>query len=185
MSDSWQNVCCVFNVTENLKPLLRDIISKMIISNDDEARNMETLLKKQKSEYIGKLKKCKVRFGMGEIGEEIYEMTNKDLQEKLDNIERGLAECRKKLSSLDSEVDDILAMCCKLDSLWRDASLETCQKLQNLLFPNGILWDKEKDDYRTFDENEALSIITRLSVNYKNKKEDNSLELSSFVQSCA
>ena len=174
-----------FNVAECLKPLLRDIISKMIISNDDEARSMETLLKKQKSEYIGKLKKCKVRFGMGEIDEEIYEMTNKDLQEKLDNIERGLAECRKNLSNLDGEVDDILAMCCKLDSLWRDGSLETCQKLQNLLFPNGILWDKEKDNYRTFDENEALSIIARLSVNYKNKKEENSLELSSFVSSCA
>ena len=69
-------------------------------------------------------------------------------------------------------------------SLWRDGSLETCQKLQNLLFPNGILWDKEKDNYRTFDENEALSIIARLSVNYKNKKEENSLELSSFVSSC-
>ncbi len=75
-------------------------------------------------------------------------------------------------------------MCCKLDSLWRDASLETCQKLQNLLFPNGVLWDKDKDNYRTFDENEALSIIARLSVNYKNKKEENSLENSSFVQSC-
>ena len=65
-----------FNVTESLKPLLRDIISKMIVANDDEARNIETLLKKQKSEYLGKLKKCKVRFGMGEIDEEIYEMTN-------------------------------------------------------------------------------------------------------------
>lgn len=126
-----------------------------------------------------------LRFGMGEIDEEIYEMTNKDLQEKLDNIERGLAECRKNLSNLDSEVDDILAMCCNLDSLWRGASLETCQKLQNLLFPNGILWDKGKDNYRTYDENEALSIIVRFSVNYKNKKEENSYENSSFVPLCA
>jgi hypothetical protein len=149
------------------------------------ARYMEALLMKQKNEYLGKLKKCKVRFGMGEIDEEIYEMTNKDLQEKLDNIERGLAECRKNLSNLDSEVDDILAMCCNLDSLWRGASLETCQKLQNLLFPNGILWDKEKDNYRTYDENEALSIIVRLSVNCQNKKEENSLENSSFVPLCA
>ena len=39
--------------------------------------------------------------------------------------------------------------------------------------------------YRTIDENEALSIIARLSVNYKNKKEENSSENSSFVQSCA
>ena len=53
-----------------------------------------------------------------------------------------------------------------------------------MLFPNGILWDKEKDNYLTFDENEGLSIIARLSVNYKNKKEENSLENSSFVSSC-
>ncbi len=185
MHERYERLLRFFNVTESLKPLLRDIISKMIIANGDEARNMETLLKKQKSEYLGKLKKCMIKFGMGEIGEEIYEMTNKDLQEKLDNIERGLAECKKNLSNLDSEVDDILAMCCNLDSLWRSASLETCQKLQNLLFPNGILWDKEKDNYRTFDENEALSIIVRLSANYKNKKEENSLENSSFVPLCA
>lgn len=112
-------------------------------------------------------------------------MTNKDLQEKLDNIERGLAECRKNLSNLDSEVDDILAMCCKLDSLWRDGSLETCQKLQNLLFSNGILWDKEKDNYRTFNENEALAVIARVSSSYENKKEDFPEEKSSKVNLCA
>ena len=61
-------------------------------------------------------------------------------------------------------------MCCKLDSLWKDSSLETSQKLQNLLFPDGILWDKEKDDYRTFNENEALAVIARASSSYKNKK---------------
>ena len=127
-------------------PVLCELSFNVILFMQKEfmVRYMETLLMKQKNEYLGKLKKCKVRFGMGEIDEEIYEMTNKDLQEKLENIERGLAECRKNLSNLDSEVDDILAMCCNLDSLWRCASLETCQKLQNLLFPNGILWDKEK-----------------------------------------
>ena len=122
---------------------------------------------------------------MGAIDEEIYEMTNKDLQETLDNIERSLAECRKDLSNLDNEVDEILSMCCKLDCLWKDAPLETCQRLQNLLFPNGILWDKENDDYRTFDENEALSIIGRISTSCEQEKEENSLENSSFVSSCA
>jgi len=47
---------------------------------------------------------------------------------------------------------------------------EFTEKIQNLLFPSGILWDKEKGNYRTFDENKALVIIDRLSGNYKNKK---------------
>ena len=185
MHERYECLLRLFNITESLKPILRDIILRMITANDDEARKMETLLKKQKSEYLGKLKKCKVRFGMGEIDEEIYEMTNKDLQEKLDNIERGLAECRRELSNLDKEVDKILSMCCRLDSLWKNSSLETAQKLQNLLFPNGVFWDKENDDYRTFDENEALSVIARISAGCKREKEENSLENSSFVPLCA
>ena len=100
------------------------------------------------------------------------------------DYERQLAECRKNLSNLDGEVDDILAMCCKLDSLWRDGSLETCQKLQNLLFPNGILWDKEIGNYRTFNKNKALLIIDKISESYKNKKEENPLGNSSSVTLC-
>ena len=92
------------------------------------------------------------------------------LQEKLDKIELELAKCRKDLSNLDGDVNEVLAMCCKLDCLWKDSSLETSQKLQNLLFPEGILWDKEKDDYRTFNENEALAVIARVSSSYENKK---------------
>ena len=71
-----------------------------------------------------------------------------------------------------------------LGGLWRNSEPELSQKIQNLLFPSGILWDKEKDNYRTFDENKALIIIDRLSGNYKNKKEENSLENSSLVNLC-
>ena len=61
---------------------------------------------------------------------------------------------------------------------------EFTEKIQNLLFPSGILWDKEKGNYRTFDENKALLIMSRLSKNYINKKEENSFENSSSVNLC-
>lgn len=122
---------------------------------------------------------------MGDIDEDIYQETNAALQDKLDKIELELAKCRKDLSNFDSEVDEVFAICCKLDCLWKNSSLETSQKLQNLLFPNGILWDKEKEDYRTFDENEALSVIARISRSYENKKEDFPSGKSSTVKLCA
>ena len=103
----------------------------------------------------------------------------------MNEIELELAQCQKKLSNRKEEVDEVLLMCCKLDSLWKNSSLEIEQKLQNLLFPNGILWDKEKEDYRTFDENEALSVIARISRSYENKKEDFPSGKSSKVKLCA
>lgn len=174
-----------YNIPEALKCILHDVISAMIHSDNEEQRKNEVLLKKQKTECLNKLKNCKVRFGMGDIDEDIYQETNAALQDKLDKIELELAKCRKDLSNFDSEVDEVFAICCKLDCLWKNSSLETSQKLQNLLFPNGILWDKEKEDYRTFDENEALSVIARISRNYKNKKEDFPSGKSSKVKLCA
>ena len=122
---------------------------------------------------------------MGDIDEEVYQTTNEMLQEKLDKIELELSKCQKDLSNLDGDVNEVLAMCCKLDSLWKESSLEMSQKLQTLLFPEGILWDKEKDDYRTFNENEALAVIARVSSSYENKKEDFPEEKSSKVNLCA
>lgn len=180
----YEELLRTYDIPEDLKPILHDVILKMIHSDNEEERKNEVLLKKQKTEYLNKMKTCKARFGMGDIDEDIYQTTNKLLQDKLDKIELELAKCRIDLSNFDSEVDEVFAICCKLDCLWKNASLETSQKLQNLLFPNGILWDKEIDDYRTFDENEALSVIARISRSYKNKKEDFLDGKSSEVKLC-
>lgn len=79
---------------------------------------------------------------------------------------------------------EVIATCCELGSLWRNSELELSQRIQNLLFPSGVLWDKKIGNCRTIDENKALSIILRLSESYKNKKEENSLENSSFLTEC-
>ena len=91
---------------------------------------------------------------------------------------------KRNLSNLNSTVDDVVAICCKLGCLWRNSELELSQKIQNLLFPSGILWDKENDNYRTIDENYALNIIRNISVGYKNKKEENPFGNSSSVTLC-
>lgn len=173
-----------FNIPYKLTGILRDIISKMIEVDDKEQRDMEIQLKKQKTECLNKIKTCKIRFGMGEIDKDVYEETIKTLQEKVNKIELGLVNCKKNLSNLSEEVDETLSICCNLDTLWKNASLELCNKIQNLLFPDGVLWDKEKDNYRTFNENAALSVIRRISTSYKNKKEENPCGNSSSVTLC-
>ena len=185
LHSKYEELLRTYKIPKVLKPILHDIISAMILSDNEEQRKNESLLKKQKTEYQNKLKACKVRFGTGDIDEDVYRLTNEELQGKLDKIELELAQCQKELSNRKEEVDEAFLMCCKLDSLWKNSSLEIEQKLQNLLFPNGILWDKEKDDYRTFNENEALSIIARLSDSYRKEKEDFLDGKSSEVKLCA
>lgn len=56
-------------------------------------------------------------------------------------------------------------------NLWQKPALHTCQKLQNLVFPDGILWDKEIGNYRTIKTNLVLELIAKISSTYKNEDE--------------
>ena len=69
--------------------------------------------------------------------------------------------------------------------MWKQADLLTALKPQNLLFPNGICWDKEIDSYRTITENAGLAVILRITESYKREKEENPFGNSSLVNSCA
>ncbi|MBO5819147.1 MAG: hypothetical protein J6R21_05595 [Bacteroidales bacterium] len=119
---------------------------------------------------------------MGDIDEDIYTTTVEVIQEKLAKIEVEIAKVKRNLSNLTSSVEEVVATCCKLGSLWSDSELELCQKIQNLLFPSGILWDKEIDNYRTINCNQALDIIQRISDGYKNKNEEKSENFSSKLR---
>ena len=173
-----------YNMPQSVMGIFEDVIRRMILANNEEQVQQSTLLKKQLTECENKMKKCKMRFAMGEIDEEIYGVAVEELQQKKDQILVELESAKKNLSNLDNNINDILATCCKLGDMWRSSQVDLCQKIQNLLFPNGILWDKEKDDYRTIEENKALALLRYISDEYRNKKEDKSKNLSSTVALC-
>ena len=95
------------------------------------------------------------------------------------NGEPRLKRIRKKFNHIKTkkERDEAVAMSCKLGTLWNNGNFENRQSLQKLLFPTGILYDKENDGYRTDNENEVFKIFRRLSVSYEDKKEKATSEI--------
>lgn len=180
----YEELLDTYNVPEMLMDMFREVVEQIIFANDKEQSDALSVLKKQKSELENRLKKCKVKFGMDEIDEDIYTTTVEVIQEKLAKIEIEIARVKRNLSNLTSTVDDVASTCCKLGSLWSNSELELCQKIQNLLFPSGIFWDKENENYRTLNPNQALDIIHRISGDYKNKKEEKSENFSSKITLC-
>lgn len=173
-----------YDISQPVMQIFKDVVRRMIEENHEEQLQQNTLLRKRLTECENKMKQCKVRFGMGEIDEEIYEAAIENLQEKKDAILVELEKVKGNLSNLARQVDNVTATCCKLGSMWRNSDTDLCRKIQNLLFPAGILWDKETDDYRTIEENKALALLRYISDKYKNKKEDESENSPSAVALC-
>ena len=170
-----------YSLPKALQKLFGAIVKDMLAKNDNECKETITVLKKQNSELKNKIRDCKVRFGSGEIEDDVYFTTIEVLQNKLAKNELELSKVNQNISNLDIAVDEITSTCCKLGSLWREAELELCQRIQNLLFPNGILWDKVLGSYRTIDENKALAVIQAISTSCKKENEGKSKNFPSTL----
>lgn len=166
-----------FTLPSALIEIVKKVVSDKINGDNTELKESLTLLKKSKTEIENKIKNNKLRFADGDIDEDVFQTALEVNQEKLNKILLEIDNVNKELSNSNTDVDSIVAMCCKLGDLWKESSLQVCQKLQNLVFPNGILWDKKKGDYRTLKTNEAIGLIAEIANTYK--KENESEKLSS------
>ena len=69
-------------------------------------------------------------------------------------------------------------------TVWRSLGFTRSISAAQSATPSGIFWDKENDNYRTFDCNQALDIIQRMSDSYKNKNEEKFENFSSKLKLC-
>ena len=124
-----------------------------------------------KTECENRINAVKVRFGLGEINSEIYTATMSELNSRLTEIRRDLEDAGKNLSNMMNYINQTIEISCKLGSLWRDSDFSNRQKIQNLVYPGGIYFDKKNDDYRTENENEVFRIFRRFTAVCKGGKE--------------
>ena len=106
----------------------------------------------------------------------------KEFAEKISGAKKvaereALTEADKNLSNLQKIIDQAIAMSCNLGTLWKDGDFASRQKLQNLVFPSGVYFDKNIDDYRTENENEVFKVFRLFSGSCENGKEKVTTEL--------
>ena len=109
---------------------------------------------------------------MGEITKDVYETTIEHLNSELSSINEELEDAEIDLSNIEKHTEEVLTFVYKLSSCWEEGSYQTRQKIQNLVFPTGVLWDKENKCYRTQDMNEAIKVINDISAVYNEVKEE-------------
>ncbi len=136
------------------------------------------MLTKNLTETTNKIKKAQINFATGVIADDVYKTAITELTSQKLKIEVELEQCNAKLSNSRNRIHAIAQMCCKLGDLWRGGTLNVCQKVQYLAFPNGVEWDKSILNYRTFTVNGMLDVISKLTDNYREKEEDKPTEKS-------
>lgn len=150
------------------------LIKKQVVSNLSshiEQRQSEAqLIQNNLFEINHKIDRIEERFILDEITKEQYlKFTDKFKQERIE-INRELEKCTSKVSNLESSVDKLIEFSSNLPSLWTSSDYSGKVKLQNLVFPNGITYNKKNDQCRTSEINPLFSYIAHLKGVLNHKK---------------
>lgn len=92
------------------------------------------------------------------------------LEAERDAIQAELDERHKEILNLDNYIDFGLGLKDNMLKLWQLASLGQKRHIQNLVFPEGFVWNKKNDDIEPLSKNEFFFQYPLKSMSYEEKK---------------
>ena len=108
----------------------------------------------------------------------VQEICNKQLvkmEAERDEILRELEERDKSILNLSDYVSFGLELKDNMLKLWQLGNLANKKRIQNLIFPDGLVYDKENDDIEPLSKNEFLFVFDLKSMSYKDKEKGQTL----------
>ncbi len=173
--DNFKDVLKYFQIDKKyIKPLkehLKEKFAELNIENEAIRNSQKSALKAIEKKH----EKLEEKYIYEGISTEIYQKHLAKLMSEKTEIERSLTKPEIKLSNLDKLLDFSTKTSTNLLNIWENEDYDKKVKIQKLVFPNGIKYNRKKELYRTEKINSIFSLNLVFSDNYKDKKESRKL----------
>jgi site-specific DNA recombinase len=163
-----------FEYRKDYKEKLKKALQSRLKSELANILQENTLHKKRLTELENLLEGMEERFVLGELSHDLYEKYSSKYKIEITELKEKLKEYSFDGSNLDTVIEKGLSIAENLSQLWLSFKYEEKQKLQYLIFPNGILYNKEKDAVRTEKINALFAEIPHLKRILEENKKGNS-----------
>ena len=120
------------------------------------------------------------RFAIGEIDNEIYKKFKTKYESEEKKLESNLFNSTISSSNLQIAIDKALKMSSNLSELWSSGDLTQKKKIQRLVFPSGIGYDKLKGKVQTKRVNSIFSSIPLLLKDLAKTKSGEPVNFNQF-----
>ena len=173
------------SVPDKFKPLFEMVIRQKFTEKEGEFTDRAQSVSKNLNTLRAKLKTAKTRYVTEDcISEDDYNEVKANLEQRITECEQELKRCSIARSNLAEYTSTTLKIAASLGSEWEKGDFEVCQKIQALVFPEGILWDNENRVARTENMNPffaQIALAVRSVGDLETTKKDNPNELSCLV----
>ena len=178
--ERFEHLLAEYNLNPEVLSQFGSLVKDMMEEYSEQSEQERTTLKKKLTETDKEIQQLKVRLALGNIPNDVYEAGMQELQSRKDTFTQEMEGWNVKLSNCSQKVSAIIAIASNISSLWSAGNLDIKRRIQNLVFPEGLYWDKQISDYRTPKTSEFFDLMSRFSDTYIKTKETNPLELVSL-----
>ncbi|MEY3967209.1 MAG: hypothetical protein RL137_109, partial [Bacteroidota bacterium] len=173
-----------FTFDKALKPVFNKMLLHLLSERTEVRSEDKKALQVELAQLKQKLEGAEERFFNGDIDQVLYFKYRDKYREKIRQIESELDSSQNQLSNLQKSAEICLDLALKLPSTWKNANFNRKQRIQKLVFPEGIFYDRKKDGYRTSRVNllfSAIPYLTGLVEAYKNGDSDILAKIPTWV----
>lgn len=133
-------------------------------------RESERILKTKLAEFQSKIETMEEKHAIGEINRDVFEKFSGKYRIQMEKINEELEKSHKKVSNPKKLIDFAVKISSNIKTVWVNANYTQKLNFQKMVFPEGILFDKEKGEYLTERINWVFASIDRISSNLEKKK---------------
>ena len=140
-------------------------------SNTSEKKALSLKLNEVDEEFYNLRK----RHAIGTVSLDIYDEFSFEMKQRKEALVAQLEKLNQKLSNPKELIHFSCKLAANLAPVWASGDYYQKQMFQNILFPNGLLYDVKIEHYRTPIVNSAIACIADLSKGLTKMKNGNPL----------
>ena len=160
-----------FSIRPELVKPLQYHLEHVFEDLNKEKREQQQLLSKQLSEVTKKIETIEEKFyALDTMDEETFKKLHDRYKIEKASINNMLEECKRDSSNQKEVIKKSLKICANISKIWQSGNLNVKEKLQRLVFPNGIYYNQRKNSVRTERVNSIIKLNVELTKEVNGKK---------------
>jgi site-specific DNA recombinase len=185
LHEQYLDLLKTYQVDSRLLPTLKTALTGVFDELNAQQREQQKEYKRQLTEVEKKIEVLEERYVFENLSKELYDKFSGRLKEERKEIEQELEKAEGPLSNRQNFIEQGLNLGVNLCESWTNGNYAEKRRLQGMVFPNGVLFDREKGGYRTERVNTFFTLTVLASAHLQERKKGKISPKTNFSLSVA
>ena len=170
LNDLFSATLAKYTINQSISSIIEKKVFEIINEKLKDDLQQSGMIKDKLKDIHDKKIKLEERFIEEEIPLDLYKKYNEKYNLEENELRQEIGVHLEISSNLEIAIKKGLKIAQNISQLWVSSDFDNKTKLQKLVFPEGIAYDRQKNEFRTFRVNTIFALISDLaSVSAENK----------------